>query len=355
MKRFIPYSLIAAALACGLASAQTTAYTTPVGYTSQSMEANKYNLLGLNVLTPTLVQGTITSVAFAGTAPNDTTVVTVTGGNFTSVLPASRTCIFESLSAPQAGTVQDFVTWTDTTLTLPGTLTGLTGSYRVRVAPTLEEVFGLGTAVADSVIIGGLSATNSDKVWIPNGVGGWTKYYIRTNSPLPGPSNSRQYTNATTNVYSPNVPLVYTDGILIEKKGTAGTLVISGEVKTTGSNTTIVQGYNPIGITPPVGLTLFTSGMMGDIAGGLSATNSDIVWVPIGGGLYTKYWHKTNDLTAPQGAVPGRWHTTSNGTLDTGIVSVDVAMTPGIYIQRKSATGTPKLVTFDVPTGYSSL
>jgi len=348
MKRFIPYSLIAAALACGLASAQTTAYTTPVGYTSQTLTANSYSLLGLNVLTPTLVQGTITSVAFAGTAPNDTTVVTVTGGNFTSVLPAGRTCIFESLSAPQAGTVQDFTTWNATTLTLPGTLTGLTGSYRVRVAPTLEEVFGLGTVAADSVLIGAsLGATNADKVWIPDGLGGYTKYYIKTNSPVPGPGNTRQYYNAVTNVYSPNVPLVYVDGVLVEKKGTANTLVISGEVKTTGSNTVVVLGFNPIGVTPPVGLTLFTSGLQADIASaGLGPTNADIVWIPTGPGTYNKYWVKT-------GAGAG-WHTTVTGTTDAG-VAVDVPMTPGIFIQRKSAVGTPKLITMDVPTGYSTL
>ncbi|MEI7721658.1 MAG: hypothetical protein WCJ23_06745 [Verrucomicrobiota bacterium] len=337
MKRFIPYSLIAAALACGLASAQTTAYTTPVGYTSQTLKAGLMSVAGINVLTPTLVQGTITSVAFVGTAPSDTTVVTVSGADFVSALPAGRTCIFEVLSGTQAGAIQDFVTWSTTTITLPGTVTGLsTDSYRVRVAPTLQELFPVG------LLKGAANATSADVVWLPNGLGAYTLYWYKTSAPNIGWHLTGTGTNDLGPVSS-GVPLVYNDGLLVQKKtGTDTSLVLSGEVKTTATKQLLAFGINVLGITPPVGLTLFTCGLQ---AGAANATSADTIWVPNGLGAYTLYWYKTN---APNIG----WHTTGTGTNDLGLVSGDVVFPAGVLVNNKKPA---KTVALNVPTSYAGL
>jgi uncharacterized protein (TIGR02597 family) len=76
MKSFIPYSLIAAALSCGFASAQTptTAYTTPVGYTSVTCLNASDTRVGTPLKAPT--------VAAAALTATPTNVLTVAGAAF---------------------------------------------------------------------------------------------------------------------------------------------------------------------------------------------------------------------------------------------------------------------------------
>jgi hypothetical protein len=50
----LTYSLFAAAAACCFASAQTTAYTTPVGYVTETLAPGRFNLVGLTVHNPTV-------------------------------------------------------------------------------------------------------------------------------------------------------------------------------------------------------------------------------------------------------------------------------------------------------------
>jgi hypothetical protein len=326
----LSYALIAAAAACGLATAQTTAYTTPVGYTTQTLAANSFNLVGINLMTPTLVASKVTGVT--GSTISDSTI------NFTTALPAGKMCILEVTSGTAAGTVQEFTDRAGADITLPAPVAGLAvgDTYRVRVAPTLQEVFPVG------FLAGGLGATNADKVWVTNGSGGYTKYWYKTNAPIGWHTTTTGLND--TGLVSADIPLVYIDGILVEKKAVAKDLVISGEVKTTPSSTLVASGFNLLGVTPPVGLTLFTSGLLGDLAGGLGATNADKVWVPAGGGSYVKYWYKTN---APIG-----WHTTTTGLNDTGLVTVDVPLPPAVFFERKGAA---KVISWDVPASYSTL
>jgi hypothetical protein len=331
MKNKITYSLLLAAASCGVSLGQTTAYTTPVGYTTQTLTANAFNLVGRNVLPPTLVAGKVTGVSGAA--------VTDTSANFLTALPVGKTCILEITSGIASGTVQEFVTWTADTITLPAAVAGIAAndSYTVRIAPTLQTTFPVGT------LTGSPLATNADKVWVPNGVGGYVKYWYKTVIAPVGWHTTTSGIN-DTGVVVGDIPLISIDGVLIEKKGAAGSLVQSGEVKTTGSNVLVNPGFNLISINPPVGLTLFTSGLNGDILGSPLATNADKVWVPNGLGGYTKYWIKT--VIAPTG-----WHTTTTGVNDTGL-AVDVALPSSVFIERK---GGAKVLTMDVPAGYSNL
>jgi hypothetical protein len=92
MKPFIPYSLLAAFAACGLASAQT-AVTTPVGYITHTIAANGSaadTYLSATLVQPTVFAGTSTvtptggdTITFSGGVPTDldeTYVLEITSG-----------------------------------------------------------------------------------------------------------------------------------------------------------------------------------------------------------------------------------------------------------------------------------
>ena len=163
------YSILAAA-ACGMAFGQT-AYTNPVGYTSQTLAPSSSNIIGINVLKPTLVSGLVTVVSGAN--------ITASAINFTTALPTGKSCVLEITSGTAAGTVQDFITWSGSTITLPAAVTGLAigDKISVRAANTLQELFPAGTLV----VSGNLNASAADKIWIPQYdiSGMFTGTYIR--------------------------------------------------------------------------------------------------------------------------------------------------------------------------------
>ena len=329
------YSILAAA-ACGMAFGQT-AYTNPVGYTTQALPANITTLVGLNVLTPTLASGTLTNVS--GATLTDTAV------DFTTTLvyaiPPSLTptpiqmAVLEITSGTAAGTVQEFITYSGNTITLPSAITGIAigDKYSIRRAPFLQEIFPANTGVVASAI----GATGADVIWVPTGTGTYTKYWWKNGSP-PVLHTTTTGTNDFSTVSS-NIPLVYVDGILVQKKAAVGSLVLSGEVKKTNSRNLIV-GLYPVSVTPSAGLTLFTAGL--NIASAIGATGADIVWVPNGTGAFTKYWLKNG--------APAVWHTTVNGTTDSGL-AVDTNLPACIYVQRKTGS---LLLNLAVPSSYSS-
>jgi len=102
MKTYIPYSLLAALAACGMAYGASTAYTTPVGYTTQALPANVLSLVGVNILTPSVASGLLTGVS--GATLTDSNV------NFTTLLTAGKTYVLDIKTGTAAGTVQEFVT-----------------------------------------------------------------------------------------------------------------------------------------------------------------------------------------------------------------------------------------------------
>jgi uncharacterized protein (TIGR02597 family) len=63
MKSTITYSLLAAAAACGVASAQTTAYTTPVGYVTVTVPAQTDTPISLPLERPAVFSGASTGIS----------------------------------------------------------------------------------------------------------------------------------------------------------------------------------------------------------------------------------------------------------------------------------------------------
>lgn len=328
MKTLIPPTALVVLFASSSAFAQTPAYSKPSGYTTQNLAANSFNLVGINVQTPPVVAGTLTDVNGANLTDTDV--------DFTSTLDASRTYVLEIKSGPGTadGTVQDFASWTGNTITLPGAISGITlgDSYSVRVAPTLGEVF-TGTSIT-----AGFTSLGADIVWIPNGSGGYAQYWKNSTNwrQLVAGNNSDPLAN--------DVSLLYIDGILVQKRASASSLVLTGEVKTTGSNTVISTGFNPISLVAPAGSTLFNCGLIGDLAAAFTALGSDVVWVPTGPNTYDKY-----ALRAP---APGTWYKLNASDSFEASPAADIELPPTILIQRRTAG---KVITLDVPPSYSDL
>lgn len=314
MKTYIPYSLLAAFAACGLAFGQT-AYTTPVGYTSQALVTG-FNNVGLTVHAPTKMAGNLEVVGTGSV--EDTTV----GVDFTVSLGATGTLhILEITSGTAIGTVSEISTWTANTITTVDDLSAAgvvpTDTYRIRKAPTLEEIFG--TATTGGPLTAGTSST-ADLVYVPTGVPNqYTIYFL---------SGAGTFRSVTPNALAPNVPLVYLDGLFINRKaGGTADLVVTGEVKPEKAGGRMVTGFNYLGTIHPVGSTIQNSGLENFLLAGTSST-ADLIYVPTG--TPNQYL-----LVFRSGA--GTWRTVTPNALAPDPLNLNGA----IFIQRKGTTNAP--------------
>jgi hypothetical protein len=328
------YSLLAAAAALGFAQAQT-AYTTPVGYSTQSL-LQGFNVSGLTLQTPSLAAGDFETVV--GTALTDSELTFTPTAGRTYVLE-----IVEAANAAAVGTIQEIAaaSISGTTITTPQDISGLVAAgdkYILRVAPTLEEIFTTVPLASGGVLVAALNSTNADVVWVPTGTGSYNKYFLH--------SGTSAFRIAGTTTPSPNIPLVYPDGLLIEKKTTAvASLTVTGEVKTVGTNSVIIQGFNLVGTVAPVGLTLRTAGLEDDLTAALNTTNADIVWLQNPVTLaYDKYFRHSGS--------GGTWRSFNAPTVVLDPL-IDPVMPSAFLIEKKGAT--PSNLDLNVPSSFNSL
>ncbi|RYD83518.1 MAG: hypothetical protein EOP84_07785 [Verrucomicrobiaceae bacterium] len=315
------YALLAAAAATGMALGQT-AYTTPVGYTTTTLKQG-FNNVGITVHAPTKIAGNLEVIAT--NSVQDTTA----GVNFTTALGATGTLhILEITSGAALGFVSEINTWNTSSITTvdnlvaQGVVAGDT--YKIRKAPTLEEIFG--TATTGPLTAGG--ATTADLVHVPTGVPGqYTQYHLTAGG---------AFRSVVPSALAPNVPVVYLDGLFVQRKAT-GTkdLVISGEVKTTKTKSNLVTGFNYIGTVYPVGSTIQNSGLEAFITPGAAAV-ADIIHVPTATpGQYTQVFRNAANT----------WRT----VVPAGNAPV-IDLTGAIFIERKGAA-TPYAIS--VPSTWS--
>jgi hypothetical protein len=329
----ITYSIIAALAAAGSATAET-AYTTPVGYNTQSL------LQGFNVTGVTLHNTPIASGAFE--TVNGTTLVdaqvtlTPTAGRLyvleitTSATPSLVGVISEVPATNISGST---ITTTDNLGAL-----GLAANdtYKLRLVPTLEEIFTTTTLASGGVLAAGLNSTAADVVWVPTGTGAYTQYFLHTTG---------QFRLAGTTTPTPNVPVVYSDAVLVQKKGlAAASLTVTGEVKTVGTTSRVVQGFNPLSTVVPVGLNLWNAGLEDDIQVGLNATAADVVWVQQSNLSYKQYFRHST----------GNWRDAAAPTTNlTQTQAEAVDLRTGFLVQRKNASAIN--IDLNVPSSYTGL
>jgi uncharacterized protein (TIGR02597 family) len=133
------YSLALAAVACGLAAAQTTAFTTPVGYVSQTCRLNSDTIVGVPLRQPTVAAAALTSNPTIG-ATN--AVLTVTGATFGAY---GSTHYVKFTSGPDSGSVFAITANDATTITIDRngqSLAAVSGNtFAVTKFWTLNELF----------------------------------------------------------------------------------------------------------------------------------------------------------------------------------------------------------------------
>lgn len=324
----LTYSLLAAAFACGLASAQT-AYTTPVGYVTETLRPNRYNLIGLNLHGQTLAAGVLTGESSTG--------VTAGSVDFSTLLTAGKTYILE---LPD-GTVQEIVSWTGSTLTTPEDISGVvepgTTTFVLRQAATISSVFGANNSVGLTASAdGGLETC--DTVVVSTSTGLVTIYYFDDGA-------------GTTGWYdaggapAEDVVLPYPDGFFVQRVGGSDIdLVVTGELKKTPTKGALVGGYNYLSSVAPAGtgLTLTTSGLSAYIshsADGDPTTVDNVLLAKTDGSYVTCYFFD-------DGAGTTGWYDASGAPAD------DFVLTSGFLIYNVGAT---KPLTVAVPSSYTTL
>lgn len=154
------YSLALAAVTCGLAAAQTTAYTTPVGYVSQSCPANSDTRVGVPLRIGTAFTGTLSADPDVLTTPGSA-ILTLSGtpGLTPSAFASTHYVNFSNgewfpVSANSATTI---------TVNLNGdTINALSGaSVQVQKFWTLGELFNPASSTADPLTTGNAIVTSA--------------------------------------------------------------------------------------------------------------------------------------------------------------------------------------------------
>jgi hypothetical protein len=316
MKTKISYSFFAAAMACGLAQAQTTAFTTPVGYVTQTLAAGKQNLLGLTVHGSTAFAGTLSS------KPSPTSLEDLEA-NFNTALAAGTNIIEITGTGPNAGAIQEFITFTDKTITgLPASfVAALAGNepYRVRPAATIANIFG---STNQAGLLAG-NANTADLILVPNGTGGLDTFFY-SNGGFTG-VGWRKVGGGSTNFAAESI--VYTDAFFVQRRGATNlSLVVSGEVKPDSTKVGISQVFNYTGTIFGAGVTLGNSGLTASVQQG-NANTADLVQVPNGSGGFISYFYSNGGFTGIG------WRLVGGGSVN----QANVALTPGILINRRQA------------------
>lgn len=311
-----PLSLFALVCLTASQAAMAQVYTTPVGYTSQTIKAGQYNLIGLNVHGTTVTQGSLDS------KPSSTSIADAQA-NFTTTLAAGVNIIEITGTGPNSGLIQEFTTFTATEIQgLPTTFVSvLAGNepYRIRPASTVGGIFGASNSAG---LLGG-NANTADLILVPNGSGGFVSHYYSTGG-FAG-VGWRKVGGGSTN--SASDPIVYTDAIFIQRRGlTDLELVLNGEVKLDKTVIGIGQTFEYISTVFGSSPTFETSGLAASVLQG-NANTADLIMLPNGSGGYLTYYYSNGGFAGVG------WRLVGGGSTN----QANVALTPAIIINRRQA------------------
>lgn len=336
------YAFLAALAACGAASAQTTAYTTPVGYVSIPMAPGQFTFGGLTMHAPTLAAGILAS--------STSTSVTASGSiDFSALLTSGVIYILE---LPD-GTVQEVSSWSGATLNTPedisASVTGGVTTFKLRASATVSSIFGASNSAGLTSSSDG-DATTVDNVIVYTAPGVSVNiYYFDANGN--GIRDEADFDGWYTAGGDPadNQVIPYADGFLVQRVGgDPRTLVVSGEVKTDPTKSVLGSGFNFLSSVSPTGLTLLQSGLQQHIstsADGDSTTVDNVV-VDVAGTLTNTYFFDANQNSILDEADFDGWYTAG------GDPANELSLEGGFYIIN---LGAPKTYTISVPASYSSL
>lgn len=313
------------------ACAVEAAFTTPVGfgtlegapildgYGSGGLQPGM-NLVGLRLHHNIVTQGRIAVVG------KDFAELSVLDGanKVKSELPlaAGKTYILEITSGDKAGVIQEVTRWQGIRLVLSDDLAAAGvkagDTFSLRPAATLNSVFDLRFAG----LLAGSDPATADNVLIPQGatLGDFRRCFI-----LRLPDGTTAWVDAATREPVGEVPLVYADGLIVDRKGDRPVRINHcGEVKTGPTRSVVKPGLNLVATPYPSRSDLQSLGLENDLQKGTNPENADKVWVAdgISGGFSTYYLNTDN-----------QWMNAGNGEAVTGKIPVGSA----ILIERKGA------------------
>jgi hypothetical protein len=345
MKKYT-YSFLAAALACGMAQAAATAYTTPVGYETITLAPGTYNLTGVRLFNPQVAAGTFESFTAGSLTDDQATFSLDSGTSYIVEFPSGAT--ITALGSDFAGTTLSNLAGIDGTYL---------GAYVVRKALTIASVFGANdeSGLASSPTA---EASDADVVYLPDGLGGYDRVFYSTFVDTEAPPENQLdffgWLDAGTYVKAADRVIDPTQAFFVQTAKSVAPIVmtITGEVKKTTTAFEAKDSYSLVGGVYPAGATLTTSSLKDFILGSPSATASeaDIVLLPDGLGGYTRAFYSTYvDTEAPLENQLDFFGWLNAGTYEK---IPNEPITPGFFIQKIgpdiSGSNTP-------PAFYSNL
>jgi uncharacterized protein (TIGR02597 family) len=157
MKSYIPYSLLAAIAACGLATGQETAYTTPVGYISQTCAANSDTIVSLPLRQSAAAAGALSGAPDTATVPGSA-IYTLSGSPGFTVDAYAGTHYVKFTSGADIGRWYAITANTANTITvdLNGATVGAVDTDTLEILKfwTLNELFNPAASTTDPLTTG---------------------------------------------------------------------------------------------------------------------------------------------------------------------------------------------------------
>jgi len=317
----LTYSLFAAALACGLASAvTTTAYTTPVGYETLPVSPG-FNYLGLRLQQPVVDAGLIAATSSLSITLSDS-----------PTLVGTTMYILEVKNAN--GVTQEFLgsSLSGAVLTTPAGLSALVtvgDSYKLRTAPTLASTFGISNSAGLDT---GFFGPGGDIIYLanPSSPGGFDQYYYD--------NGYSSWANSSSGPVDGNaISWNYADAVVISATGAGLTaLTVSGEVKTANTGYSLAaNSFGYLSSISPVGATLSSAfdAAVPTLDQGFFGPGGDTIYVPnpIAPGGFDQYYYDSGYSSWANSSGPV---TASSISLPSGVViyntgaAADIVNTP---------------------------
>jgi hypothetical protein len=252
MKTHITHSLLAAAAVCSLANAQTTAYTTPVGYITHTINSAGGGE-ALTLIGPALIQPSVFSGA-STVSPSGGSLATFSGGVPTNL---DATYVLEITSGANEGWWSTVTSSTATTITtndaFPGGLASGT-TVSVRKHNTVQSFLGENTPgliPSDGVEGDEIQLLNPDQSVTP------IAYF-----PAEVTGGDPDWYNIVTSEIANDAIIYPGTGVIIKTKSASNlTCVSTGEVKTTDTQVDVYPGLTVVAQTAAAGASLNASGI----------------------------------------------------------------------------------------------
>ncbi|MDB2347729.1 hypothetical protein N9V84_07525 [Verrucomicrobiales bacterium] len=306
----------ASALAATLGFSYGQAFTTPVGYhTETAAGGGAFTVIGVNLVDAPLVSSALTGVAGA-------TLTDANAPDFTTILAEGSDYSIEFANGQHSRITGNTANTVTTATELALDADPANNSYIIRKVRTLADYFGADNSAG--FLTG--SATEADNIWIPDGEGFKKAYYAEGLPVFLGITDGRRLVS-TANEDQAGFGIDFTKGLIVERRGAeALDLTFTGHVKLTPTDVTADAGFTYLSRVYPTGSTLGNSGIAETALRG-SATDATNIWMPDGAGFKKGYF--AEGLPAFLGITDG-WRLVSTANED----QTDFPLTSGIIVQR---------------------